>query len=185
MAKGDSLSGDRVTIWFAPSGSIGSELDTKGQKYQSFISNFDESGGEKDTEQVSVFSDTGVSGAVTRRKPREEKELIFDVVMRFDSKLTDFSDIENGNKISPLDNYESDFKVGMIAIQVEDGDGNYYWKAYNNVNAINFDTEFSAEEEWQGKLNFKLSPADPNGIKNIQDTQNITSDISTGLTTWN
>ena len=184
MANGDSLSGDRVTIWFAPANTVGADLDSKGQKYQSFITNFDESGGAKDTEQVNVFSDTGIIGNVVRKKPREQKELSFDIILRFDDKMVDFQKIENGEEISPADEYEDDFVVGMVAIQVTDGDSNYYWKAYNNVDAINFDTEFSAEEEWKGTLNYKLSPANPNGVTNIKATKNKTQDIATGLTSW-
>ena len=66
-------------------------------------------------------------------------------------------------------------------MQVTDGT-NYYWKAYNNVNAINFDGEFTAEEEWKGTLTFKLAPTDENGVANIK--YGNTNSVATELTSW-
>ena len=178
MATGDSLSGDRVTIWFAPKDSVGSDLATDGVEYQSYIQSFDESGGEKETEVVNVFSDTGIHGAVQRRKPRTQKEISFDIVMRHDTNLIDFKKISNGEGVVGATNSDV---VGMIAIQQTDGDSNYYYQAFNNVEAVNFDTEFQSDEEWRGTLTFRLATATANGVSNEAYGQ---ADIATDLSAW-
>ena len=177
MATGDALSADRVNIWLAPKSTDGADLAANAKEFQSFISNFTEGGGAKDTESIYVFSDTGVAGSITRKKPREDKDVDFDIVMRFDDQLLDFTTIENEGTITP-DGGGADFVVGMIAIETKDGDGNSYWKAYNNVAAIGFETEFSSEEEWKGTLKFKLGAADAHGNLNIKDSTDITKDIT-------
>lgn len=182
MATDDSLSGDRVTIYFAPVDAIGSEIThattPSGVKYQSFISNFDESGGEKQIDPVYVFSDTGIHGTVSRKKPRDQKELSFDIVMRHNANLIDFKKIEKGEGVV---GESQDEVVGCIVIQQTDGAGNFYYQAYNNVDAVLFDTEFSAEEEWKGSLKFKLNVADANGISNLKEGA---ADFATDLTSW-
>ncbi len=185
MATGDALSADRVNIWFGPKSTDGADLAENAKEFQSYISNFDESGGEKDTESVPVFSDTGIHGNITRIKPRSQKEISFDIVMRFGDQVLDFTKIENGDLIT-ADGSGPAFKVGMIAIQVFDGDGNFYWKAFNDVSAINFDTEFSAEEEWKGTFTFKLSPSDADGNVNIKASTDLSKSITdaTGGLTW-
>ena len=178
MATDDALSGDRVTIWFAPVDSVGSDLATDGVKFQSFISNFSESGGEKQIDTVNTFSDTGIHGAISIKKPRDQKELSFDVVLRHGDKIVDFKKIERGENVVGA---SVDQPVGMIVVQNTDGVGNYYYQAYNNVDAVVFDTEFSAEEEWKGSLKFKLNVADPNGVYNLQEDDD---DVTTSLTSW-
>lgn len=179
MATGDSLSGDRVNIWFAPVDTVGSDLAANGAEFQSFISNFNEGGREKEKDSIAVFSDTGIHGFVTRNKPQNQGELSFDIVMRHDTRLIDFRTIFKGGTIA-ADGVGDDFVVGMIAIQQTDGT-NYYYHAYNNVESVSFDTEFAAEEEWRGTLTFKYNPADANGISNEKEGDaNITSD----LTSW-
>lgn len=177
MAIGNSMSADQATIWFAPVGTIGSALAADANEFTTFVSNFDESGGNRDTESIAHFK----GAFVTRRKPREQKELTFDVTLRYGPDATIFGKIEREELIS-ADGAGADFKVGMIAIQVTDGEGNYYWKAYNNVNAVVFDGEFSADEEWKGTLSFNLSVADENGDSNIAEDND--DDIATSLTAW-
>lgn len=180
MATGDSLSGDNTTIWFAPVDTVGSDLAANAAEFQSYFSNFDEGGAEKDTESVSVFSDTGNFAFITRRKPDAQREISFDVVLRHDTRLPDFKKIYRREAIS-ADGAGSDFVVRMIAIQNTDGDGNYYYQAYNNVDAVQFETEFSSDEEWRGTMSFKLNTGDENGISNEQEGN---ADVTSDLTAW-
>ena len=173
MATDDSLSGDGVTIYFAPVDSVGSDLATDAVQYQSFITNFDESGGEQEYESISVFG----NGNVDKQKPKTQKELTFDVVMRHNSNLVDFKKIADGVGVVGAANNEV---VGVIIIQQTDG-SNYYYQAYNNVKAVVFDTEFAAEDEWRGTLRFKLSPTDPSGVSNEQYGA---ANVVTDLTAW-
>lgn len=175
MATDGSLSGDGVTIWFGPTGITGGSLASHAKQVQSFITSFDESGGEQETESVPVFG----GGNVDRTKPRNQKEVTFDVILRHTSGVDDFKKIENGSTIS-ADGAGPDFVVGALVMQQSD-DTNYYWQAFNNVNAIVFDTEFEAENEWRGTLRFKLSPTNPSGTTNLQyGATNVTS----GLSSW-
>lgn len=171
----EALSGDGVTIWFAPAGSIGSDLAADAAEFQSFVTSFDESGGEKDTESIVVMG----GGNITKVKPQSQKELTFDVVLRHSTRIADFKKIENGDVISP-DGAGSDFVVGMIVIQQDNG-SSYYYQAYNNVSAVVFDTEFSAEDEWRGTLTLKLSPTTPTGVSNIKAAA---ANVVTDLTSW-
>lgn len=175
MATDGSLSGDGVTIWFAPASITGGSLASHATQVESFITSFDESGGETDVESVSVFG----GGNIDKTKPQTQKELSFDVILRHSTGVDNFKKIENGAAIA-ADGAGPNFTVGAIAVQQSDGT-NYYWQAYNNVNAIVFDTEFEAENEWRGTIKFKLSPTNPTGTSNLQyGVANITSD----LTSW-
>lgn len=175
MATDGSLSGDGVKIWFAPTDAIGSELAANALEVQSFVTNFNESGGERDTESVVVFG----GGNIDKEKPQTQKELSFDVILRHSAGVDNFKTIEERGTISP-DGIGADFTVGTVVFQQSDGT-NYYWQAYNNVSAVVFDTEFEAENEWRGTLRFKLSPTDATGVSNIKKG---TTDVTSGLTAW-
>lgn len=180
MANDDSLSGDNVTIWFGPVDTVGSDLAANASEFQSYITGFNDGGAEKQNESQAVFSDTGTHGFVTRKKPRTQGTLEFDVIIRHSGKKLDFKKIMRDNVIS-ADGIGSDFVVGMIAIQQTDGGSNYYWQAYNNVESVNFETEFQSDEEWKGTLSFTYNYADAAGVLNSQEGDaNITSD----LTAW-
>lgn len=171
----EALSGDGVTIWFAPAGVLGSELADDAAEFQSFVTSFDESGGERDTESIVVMG----GGNITKQKPQTQKELSFDVVLRHSARIGDFKKIERGDVIS-ADGAGADFVVGAVIIQQSNGSDHYY-QAYNNVNAVVFDTEFAAEDEWRGTLTLKLSPTTPTGVPNIKaEAANVTTD----LTVW-
>lgn len=171
----EALNGDGVKIYFAPVDTVGSDLSADAAEIQSFVTGFDESGGERDIDSIVVMG----GGNIDKKKPQTQKELSFDIVLRHSARIADFKKIERGDVIS-ADGAGADFLVGMIAIQQQEG-SSYYYQAFNNVNAVVFDTEFSAEDEWRGTLTFKLSPTDAAGVSNIKaEAANITSD----LTAW-
>lgn len=150
-----------VKIYFAPSDTVGADLAANGAEFQSFITNFNESGGENDVESEAVMG----GGFVDMEKPQEQKEVEFEVLMRHNDRITDFKTIESGGLIE-ADGVGPDFRVGMLAIEVKNGNSTYY-QAYNNVRAVVFDTDFSADDAWRGTLRFKLSPNDPDGNPNL------------------
>ena len=125
MATDDSLAGKVTTIWFGAVDAVGADLAADAVEFQSFFTNFNETGGENDTESISVFG----GGNITKTKPQTQKELTFDVVMRYNSKLIDFKKIERGDVITGVG--ATDSKVGMIAIQNTDG---------TNAQRIRFDS---------------------------------------------
>ena len=163
----DALSGDNVTIWFAPASAAGTTFAADAAKFQGFIQGFDKSGGEKDTEAISVFSDTGEHGNIDRAKPRSQIELGFEIVLRHDTRITDFGKIERSEVIA-ADGAGADFIVGQIIVQQTDGT-DFFYKAFNNVSATVFDDDFAADEEWKGTLKFKVSATDANGVTNVKD----------------
>lgn len=178
MATDGSLSGDGVTIWFAPADQVGTNLTGAGataKQVESFVTSFDESGGERDVESQVVFG----GGNINREKPQTQKELSFDIILRHSPGVDTFKKIES-RQVIEADGTGDDFVVGAIIIQQSDGT-NYYWQAYNNVLAVVFDTEFEAENEWRGTINFKLSPTNPSGTSNIKFG---VADVETDLTSW-
>lgn len=161
MVTGDSLSGDHVTIYIEDAGTIGSGLTNE---FQAEVTSFDVSGGEKDSESVAVFG----GGFINRKKPQAQLEISMDVILRY------------GTSVDQWDALLSAAASKMIAIQASDGT-NFYWKAWNNVEAVNFDQEFAAEDEWRGTMSFKLSPATADAVSNVQYGK---ADIATDLTAW-
>lgn len=162
MATGDSLSGDQVKIWLTPANTNGSDF-TSSDEFQMEVTDFNQSGGERDVESISVFG----GGYINRRIPQEQIEISLDVILRYGPDADRWDKILDGTT-----------EVGQFAIQATDGT-NYYWRAYNNLSTTNFEAEFSAEEEWRGTINFKISPAtadaDTNykyGTDDIKDPEN-------------
>lgn len=147
----NALSADGVTIWFAPAGTLGAGLAATGKKVQTFINNYDKSGGETDVESVPLFGNANID----RKKPTSQIELSFDVIFQHGTDVDYFDRVADGSE-----------DIGMIVIENKIGTS-YYWKAFNNVSVVVLDEEFSAEEEWKGTLSFKLSPTDVNGLKNV------------------
>jgi hypothetical protein len=152
MATGDSLSGDQVTIYIeaadTESGATGGGLITE---FQAEVTNFDVSGGEEEVESIAVFG----GGFIDRNKPRAQLEISMDVILRYGTDVDQWDALLNAGAKK------------MIAIQATDGT-NYYWNAWNNAKVINFDKEFSAEDEWRGTITFKLSPAKADGTTNVK-----------------
>lgn len=177
MATDDALSGDNVTIYFAPAGSVGSDLATDAVEYQSYIQAWNDGGGEENREDRYVFSDTGQHGTVTVNKAKSRIELEFDILLRHNTKIADFKKIAKGVGVVGAANNEV---VGMVAIQQTDGT-NYYYQAWNNVEAVSFNTEHEAENEWKGTLKLTCAATTPTGVDNeAYNNANIVTD----LTSW-
>lgn len=157
----EALFAKGTKIWFGPNNIVGADLAANAAEFQAFITNFNESGGENDTESEPVMG----GGFVDKEKPQSQKELEFDVLMRHTDRITDFKKIEAGQVIS-ADGAGTDFEVGSIVIEVTTGTSVYY-QAYNNVRAVVFDSDFAADDSWRGTLRFKLSPADADGNPNL------------------
>jgi hypothetical protein len=176
MATGKSLSADQATIWLAPKDTVGGDLAANGKVITTLVSNYDESGGAKENDSIAHFG----GAFVDRKVPQEQFEVSFDVTIRHGADSTLFDKIR-ADAVIEADGAGADFVVGAVMIQVTDGT-NHYWVAYNNVQAINFDKEFSADEELKGTLTFKLSPSDEDGVTNLK--YGNTDTIVTELSAW-
>ena len=168
------ITADNVKIYIADAGDVGSDL-TSANEYQAQITNIDTSGGEQDVDSVRTFG-----GYADKEKPQSQIEVSFDVLIMLDS-----SDAAVATKWDTLN--DRGVTKRMIAIQGGNATDGYYWSAWNNCRAINFDKEFSAEDEWKGKMTFKLSPATETGVDNEQVGSHISAPITdgtNGLTSW-
>ena len=163
MAEGDVLSGDKVKIYIGPAGSYAGNLGTE---YQAEITSFKSSGGSTDYDSTAVFG-----GFIDVKKPTEQIELSYDLILRF------------GNPKKWHDLLQDSTKK-TITIEATDGT-NYYWESYNNCRSVSFDRDFSADDAWKGTITFKLSPTDANGITNIQVGDEGSADDAThGVQDW-
>ena len=70
MATDGSISGDGVTLWFAPASAIGSELAADAKEIQSFVTNFNETRGVREVKAISVFG----GGDIVKFIPQTEEE---------------------------------------------------------------------------------------------------------------
>ena len=71
----EALSGDSMTVWFAPANTLGTGLVAGGKKVQTFITDWNKGGGAKDSESVPLMGGANID----RKKPREQIELGFDI----------------------------------------------------------------------------------------------------------
>lgn len=166
MATGDVLSGDKVKIWIGPAGSYAGATGGLGTEYQAEITSFNSSGGATEYDSTAVFG-----GFIDVKKPTEQIELSFDILLRFGDP-------------SKWQQLMNDSTPKTITIEATDGT-NYYWESYNNARAVQFDRDFSADASWKGTLTFKLSPTDADGTTNIQvgDAASAT-DTTNGVKDW-
>ena len=159
MATGDALSGDLAKIYMDVADAIGTEFDgtndpTGAKQFQMEATKFDVSGGETDYDSEAVFG-----GFIDLKKPQSQYEITMDVILRFGTNADKWDDILSGLT-----------DIGLVAIQAADGatSPNYYWNAFNNVRAVNFDKEFAADGEWRGTMSFKVSPKTAEGLTNYK-----------------
>jgi hypothetical protein len=146
----NALSGDSMTVWFAPASTLGTGLAAGGKKIQTFVTDWSKGGGAKDTESVPLMGGANID----RKKPREQIELSFDIILQHGTDVDYFDQVADGA-----------IDVGMIVLESKVGT-DYYWKAFNNVSATLLEEEGSADEEWKGTLTLKLSPTDTTAKKN-------------------
>ena len=169
MATGDTLSGDNTKLWILTAGGVYTQIaaDTT-SKYEAEVTNFGKGGGATDFDTEPVFG-----GFVDLRKPQEQIELTFDIILRHGTAKRWYDLTTSGTKY-------------MVVVQNVDPSGTlYYWEAYNNARVINLEGEFSADDNWRGTLTLKLSPATAEGVTNIQvGDQDAATDSTYGVQTW-
>lgn len=159
----EALSGDSMTIWFAPAGTLGTALSGSGKKIQTFITDWDKSGGAADSESIPLMGGANID----RKKPREQIELSFEFILQHGTDVDYFDRVVDGTE---------DF--GMVVLQSKVG-SSYYWKAFNNVIPTVVEEEQTADEEWKGTLTLKLSPTDTAAKNNvISGKANVETELS-------
>lgn len=126
------------------------------------VSNFSETGGEKDTESIPVFG----GGNIDKENPRSQVEVSFDVELQYNP---DQGDATKWDVFKYGAGLTSATEGASKAIFVQWTDGsNYYTRAYNNAKAVTFNPESSADGNLRGTLTFKLSPTTSAGTANVR-----------------
>jgi len=135
------------------------------------ITNFSESGGEEEVESNPVFG----GGNIDKVKPRTQIEVSFDVILEYGDDSTLFDTYKWGAGLKS----DGDAIQKTIGIQFTDGT-NYYSRIYNNVRAVTFEPESSADDFLKGTITFKLSPTTSAGVANLQ----IAKTAITAIADW-
>lgn len=172
MASGDAILPEHATIYIAPAGTAAASAATSTYAVQAEVTNFSQSGGEEDVESRQVFG----GGNIDLTKPREQMEVSFDVIIRYNtvgSTATKWDSYIWGSTLkSSGDSTRKD-----IYIQFTDGTL-FYTRAYHNAKAISFDPDVAADDLVSGTITFKLSPTDANGNENHQVSATAASTLT-------
>jgi hypothetical protein len=162
---------DEATIYIVNADVDGSSLASS-DEVTGEVSNFSESGGEKDIETIPVFG----GGNLDKESSRSQIEVSFDVELQYSPP--------NGN-VSKWDEFK--YGSGLTsategvskAIYVQWSDGtNYYTRAYNNAKAVTWNPESGADGNLRGTITFKLSPTTSAAAANLQVVETAASTIS-------
>jgi len=150
---------DEATIWIGEFDVEPSTIATSTTAVTGEISNFSESGGEKDTESIPVFG----GGNVDKETPRSQMEISFDVEMQYGADSTRWDVFKYGSGLTSA----TEGTKKTIFIQWTDGT-NYYSRAYNNANGVTWNPTSSADGNLKGSMTFKLSPTTSANAANLQ-----------------
>jgi len=157
----DGIFPDEATIWIDIKDVDGSALATS-DLVTGEISNFSESGGEKDTESIPVFG----GGNIDKESPRSQFEVSFDVQMQY-SPSTGASTKWDAYKFGTGLTSATEGTAKVVFVQWLSG-SDYYTRAYNNAKGVSFSPTSSADGNLTGTVTFKLSPTTSANIANVQ-----------------
>ncbi len=125
------------------------------------VTNFSESGGEKDTESIAVFG----GGNIDKENPRSQVEVSFDIALQY-SPSTGVSTKWDAFKFGTGLTSATEGTSKAIFLQWTD-DTNYYSRAYNNAKGVTWNPTSSADGNLTGTMTFKLSPTTSAGSANV------------------
>ena len=148
---------DECTVYIAPADTDGSSLASS-DIVSSLITNFKESGGEKDKEQLSTFG----GGNIDIKKPRAQFEVSFDIVSLY-SDPAKFDEMRFGAGLTSA----TDGTDKAIFLAYTDGTDKYV-RAYNNATVTALEPEQSTDDVLKGTIVFKLSATDSSANANLQ-----------------
>lgn len=135
--------------------------------FTTYITNFNVSGGETDTEQINVFG----NGSIHKRSPRSEYEVGFDFIMRGDAGPV-FEQLVGGETIATTDTTTVDIsglpQESVVYVQLlnEDGD-TYKTYGFNNALCTSYEGELGADEHATGSVTFKVPPKTEAAASNV------------------
>jgi len=162
---------DEATMYIVSADTNGADLEAT-DLVTGEISNFSESGGEKDTESIAVFG----GGNIDKESPRSQFEVSFDVQMQYSpaqGASTKWDAFKFGSGLTSA----TEGAAQAIYIQWSDG-SSYYTRAYNNVKGVSFSPTSSADGNLTGTITFKLSPTTSDASANMQVVAAAASTVS-------
>lgn len=173
-----AISRSKVKIWITPLGTNASTLVNTGSSSLApilgEIKSYARSGGEDQVESTPHFG-----GYVDEEKPKTQVELSFDVTPsleyagRFDALI-------NGvDAATGVFTMATDSANRTIFIQATDGTNPFSW-GFNNCNAVSYTNDHSADSNRMGKLSFKFSPTNTQGVSNYM----AKTVVATSLPAW-
>jgi hypothetical protein len=164
---GNAIFPEEATVYITPIAITASSLAST-DAVTAEVTNFSQSGGEEDVESVPVFG----GGNIDKTKPRTMIEVSFDVVLRYDAAqatMLRWDALKFGTLVSSTSTIKSNTSSEYQRIYVQWTNGTqYYTRAYNNVKAVTFEPESSADEYLKGTITFKCSPTTADNIANHQ-----------------
>jgi len=168
---GSGIFTDEATIYIVSASTDGSAL-VSSNAVTGEISNYSETGGDKEISSIAVFG----GGNLDKEEPRTQIEISFDVELQYSP--------DNGN-VTKWDEYK--YGAGLTsstegtskAVYIQWSDGtNYYTRAYNNARAITWNPGSSADGNLRGSVTFKLSPTTTANSANLQIAAAAASTLS-------
>jgi len=170
---GNGIFPDEATIYIVTSGTAGSAL-VASNAVTGDVSNFSESGGDKDTESIPVFG----GGNIDKENPRSQVEVSFDVEMQY---VPTYGAITKWDAFKYGTGLTSATEGTAQAIFIQWTDGTYYYtRMYNNAKGVTWNPTSAADGNLKGTMGFKLSPTTSAGTANVV----ITSTAASAHTTW-
>lgn len=158
---GNGIFPDEASIYIVAAGINGSALKSS-NSVTGEVSNFSESGGEKDVETIYVFG----GGSIDKENPRSQVEISFDVEMQYIPPYganTKWDEYKFGTGLTSA----TDGTAKAIFIQWTDGT-TFYTRAYNNAKGVSWSPSSSADGNLKGTLTFKLSPTTASAAANLK-----------------
>lgn len=159
-----------VTVLIGAADAVSSDCT----EYTTLMTNFSQSGGERDVESIPLFGNANID----KENPRSQIEVSFEGIVQYDSSPLLFDAFLMGSDLTATTLESSQDPVGKV-VYMEFTDGSVtLTRAYNNVLGVSFEPEMSADEYLKGTLTMKLSPTDAAGASNMKITKAAASTIS-------
>jgi len=168
---GEGLFPDEASIYIVSADTDGSEL-TNDDLVTGEVSNYSETGGDKETSSIPVFG----GGNVDKEDPRGQIEVSFDIEMQYTTPYGVATKWDAFKYGSGLTSATSGAKQAIF-IQWTDGT-NFYTRAYNNASAVSWNPTSAADGNLKGTISFKLSPTTANASANLKIASTAASTIS-------
>ncbi len=141
------------------------------------IKSYSKSGGENDVESDPVFG-----GYVDKEKPMTQIEISLDVIPKLDSDQSRWDALTYATDTTRTDVYTMASQTSTqpgdkaIFISATDGTNSKSW-AFNNASVTVFDLDHNADDNQSGKITFKFSPTDDNGVSNFMTAATSLADL--------